>query len=429
MVKDTTLYDRLGISPPSNQDEIKKAYRKNAIKHHPDKNPNNKEAAETKFKEINEAYAILSDENKKNTYDRFGLEAANDGGGGFDHSDIFEQFFGGGMSGGMGGMGGMGSMPEGMPFESLFGGNRRDKRRQENLDIMVEYSISLESIYLGKKADVSYSVNIKCNNCDGTGAKNKKKMTCQACDGKGMVTMTQRLGPGIMTQQTRPCQKCNGTGESVDPNNVCQNCNSQGLTNKKTSVNINIPPGFKDGNKIKINNKGHYSKHSSSKGALILIIKELKDDNFQRDNNNIMMEIDLRLYQSLFGFYKTIKYFGNEELLIMESGITEPNTIKVIKNKGLPVLETDRRGDLIIKFNVSFPRHLNIDEKAQNIVKKILSQTEDDKKEEQLEKQLVDNLDKYKMMVLNDYNPHTRDRYVNSDSDEEEMHQPGCAQS
>jgi DnaJ homolog subfamily A member 2 len=342
MVKDTTLYDNLGVSHDATEADIKKAYRKLSVKHHPDKNPNNKEEATLKFQQISEAYSILSDPEKREQYNQHGMEFLKNqsGGPGFDPSDIFSQFFGGGGS------------PFGgdSPFGFNFGGQQR-QRKQE--DIAVKINVTLEQIYNEETIDINYPQKNYCQDCDGTGSTDKQKSKCSDCNGNGQTVKVMQMGPMIQ-QVVQECHKCNGTGESISPDKKCKPCNGKSFTLKSKSIKLPLRNGLDTDNKIQLEKKGHIFK--DSKTDLIVVINLTPHKLFQREGSTLITEVNLELYQSLLGFDKLVKHLDNSMLHVSSSSKIEDGEIKVIKGKGMYDLRNKSTGDLYIKFNVIYPK-------------------------------------------------------------------------
>merc|ERR1711871_459522 len=206
MVKDTKLYKTLGINQDASESEIKKAYRKLAIKFHPDKNKDNQEEAAEKFKDISEAYQILSDPEKRKLYDQLGMDGVNGSGMQFNPNDLFEHLFGG-----MGGMGGF-------PFGDMFNQGNMRKREKVAEPVMIKKKVTLEEIYLGKEINVNYTQTSHCKACQGTGSKSGKSSQCQTCQGSGVRNVVQQIGPGMIQQFQKTCDVCNGSGINIEPN-------------------------------------------------------------------------------------------------------------------------------------------------------------------------------------------------------------------
>ena len=355
MVRDTKLYDTLGINPNASKNEIKKAYRKLSVKWHPDKNPNNKEEATSKFQEISEAYSILSDNDKRKQYDNFGMDFVKNqegGGPGFNPEDIFSQFFGGGNS----------------PFGFSFSSNTRQQKPKE--DIKIQVKVTLEQIYNEQSIEINYPQKVYCKESDGTGTKSKTKPVCPDCDGKGKKVQVVRMGPMIQ-QMVQDCRKCSGTGKYVPDNDRCPNCKGNGYTLKTKSVKLPLRNGLDNGNKIQLEGKGHQFKDHRT--DLIIIIDVEENKTFIRNGSNLITVVELELYQSLFGFDKVIKHLDGSLLHISSSSKIEQGDSRVIKGKGMPDLRTRTIGDLIVNFKVKYPNveSFNVEEKEK--LKTILS--------------------------------------------------------
>jgi len=227
MVKETEYYERLGVTPETGVDDIKRAYKKMAMKFHPDKNPNNPEAAE-KFKEISEAYEVLADENKRQMYDKYGKEGMQGGGmGGVDPFDIFSSFFGGG------------------------GGHGRSRGPQRTKDMVTPLTVKLEDLYNGKTKKMKITRNIICKTCSGSGSKDGKPPSkCKECDGNGIKVMLRQLGPGMFQQVRTQCPECDGKGEVVAEGKRCTDCNGKKTIKETKILNVEIDKGVKEGKKL-----------------------------------------------------------------------------------------------------------------------------------------------------------------------------------
>ncbi len=371
MVRDTKLYDRLSISPTASENEIKKAYRKLSIKWHPDKNRDNKEEATRRFQEISEAYSILSDSEKRQQYDQIGMDILNNqsGGHGFDPSDIFSQFFGGNSPFG-----------DNSPFGFSFGGQQRQKKKE---DVTITTRVTLKQIYCEENIEIKYPQKNYCRDCDGTGSTTKRKETCDACGGKGRTVQVVRMGPMIQ-QMVRDCDRCKGSGQFISPKNRCQKCNSNGYTVKAKKINFSLRNGLDNGHKIQMEKKGHIFKNEKTD---LLIVIEVSDNNrFRRDGPNLHTEMEIDLYQSLFGFDKILKHLDNELLHVSSSSKIEHNSIMKINGKGMADLRTRGKGDLYIKFKVKYPKIDNLSIEEIETVKRILSK--DNKVELEMEEDI-----------------------------------------
>ena len=360
MVRDTKLYDELGVSPNASETELKKAYRKLSVKWHPDKNPNNKEEATKKFQEISEAYSILSDPEKRSTYDQVGMDFVKNqsGGPGMDPSDIFSQFFGGNSP-----FGG------GSPFGFSFGGRGGPQQKKQE-DISVKVNVTLEQIYNEEFIDINYPQKIYCKDSNGTGTKSKKEPICPDCNGQGKKIQVVRMGPMIQ-QMVQDCQKCRGTGRFVSKDDECPSCSGKGFNVKTKSIRIPLRNGLERGNKIQLEKKGHQLK--DGKTDLIIVIDELPHKTFKRDGSNLITEVTLELYQSLFGFDKIIKHLDGSNLHISSLSKIEDGDIKRIVNKGMMNLRTKTPGDLFIIFKVKYPNIDNYSLEEINNMRSLLS--------------------------------------------------------
>ena len=337
-------YDILGVSKQSSQDEIKKAYRKVALKFHPDRNPDN-QAAEDKFKEAAEAYDVLGSEEKRNKYDQFGHSAfgagAGGGGGagfGGNMNDIFDMFgdiFGGGQSsGGFGGFGG--------------GGGRARQVKGSNLRIKVK--LTLEEIAEGVEKKIKIR---RAKVADGVTFK-----TCSTCNGAGQVQQVTNTILGQM-RTAATCNSCNGAGKSVDqkPNGV----GNDGLERKEEVVSVKIPAGVQDGMQLRVGGKGNDAL-GGVPGDLIVLIEEIEHDNLTRDGENLHYELNLSFPEATLGTSVEIPTVNGTVKITIDNG-TQPGKILRLKNKGLPSIQGYGRGDQLIHINVWVPKTLSSEEK------------------------------------------------------------------
>lgn len=360
MVRDTILYDQLNVSPSATENEIKKAYRKLSMKWHPDKNLENKDEAKEKFQKISEAYSILSNEEKRKMYDQVGIDILKNGAEGpsIDPSQIFEQFFGGFGGGGFGG-GGFG----GFPFSNMRG---RENRKEEE-DCVIEHYVKLEDIYNEKTTEVNYKQKSFCKDCDGTGCKNKKKSICKSCNGKGKKVEVRQMGPMIQ-QFVSNCNVCNGTGEIIEPNNICKTCNGKGYNIKNKSLNIPLNKNLEEGNQIRLVGKGHYFK--SRKTNLIIVIKEREHPIFKRIDNDLHLQLEVPLYQDLFGITKVINHLDNRKLLIKNKDMLKGEGILLIPNEGMN--SQKGKGNMFIHLKTQYPNLNKLEDNERDVLRKIL---------------------------------------------------------
>ena len=341
-------YEVLGVSKDADDASIKKAYRALAKKYHPDMNPDNKEA-EAKFKEVNEAYDVLSDSDKRAKYDQYGHAA-------FDPASA-----GGGYGGGFGGFGDFGDI--GDIFGSFFGGgfgggsSRRANAPTRGEDVSARVNISFEEAVFGVKRDVSFAKIQKCPDCSGSGAKKgTQPETCKACGGTGQKRITQRLG-GMAFQSTTTCNECRGSGKTVkDP---CQNCRGTGYIKVNKKLSVSIPAGIDDGERIALRAQGCDGRNGGPAGDLIITVNVKPHAIFERDGYNLYCEVPITVAEATLGAEIDVPTLeGNQKFTIPEG--TQPNTRFTLRQKGVPyVNNSGRRGDIIFTVNIEIPKGLN----------------------------------------------------------------------
>ncbi len=344
-------YEILGVTKGASPDEIKKAYRKIALKYHPDRNPDNKEAEE-KFKEAAEAYEVLSDDDKKARYDRYGHAGINQGaGGGFTNmEDIFEQF--GDIFGG-----------SGSPFESFFGGgNRRSgSSGQRGSNLRIKVSLTLEEIAKGVTKKIKVKKQKACTTCNGSGAKDSSSIkTCGTCGGGGYVRQVRSTFMGQM-QTTTACPTCSGAGKTVTAK--CGSCRGEGREYAEELVDIEIPAGVAEGMQLSMRGKGNAGKSGGSAGDLLIVIEEKEDDRFIRDGNNIIYDLFMNFADAALGTSVEVPTLSGTVKIKVPAG-TQAGKIFRLKNKGLPEVQAYRTGDQLININIWTPKELNSEERA-----------------------------------------------------------------
>ncbi len=340
------FYEALGVTKDASSDQIKAAYRKLAVKHHPDKNKGDK-TSEDKFKEASEAYHVLSNSERKQNYDNFGHAAFENGGGGrggfgnFDFSssfsDIFEDFFGD-----FGGTGG------------------RRGRKNSNLrgsDLRYDLSISLEEAYTGKKQDINFSTSEKCNTCKGSGSKPGHEVgACSMCGGNGQVRSNQ----GFFTVQ-QTCPQCSGNGEEIT--NPCRDCNGQGKKQTSKRLSVTIPKGVNDGTRIRLAGKGEAGSRGAGSGDLYLFINVYSHDLFKRSDENLFFECPISIADAALGTAIEIPTIdGGKAKIKIPSGTQSGKQFR-LKDKGMPYLRGSGNGDLYVKVNTEVPVSLNKEQK------------------------------------------------------------------
>ena len=353
-------YEVLGVDKSASADEIKKAYRKLAIKYHPDKNPGDKEAEE-KFKEAAEAYSVLSDADKKARYDQFGhagVEGAGpDFSGGFGNlNDILNDLFGGAFGGGFGGFGG---------FGGGFGGGNAGQRQQRvyrGRDIRVRVKLTLEEIAKGVEKEISIEKSVPCQECGGKGAKSSSDIkTCSACNGTGQV---QRVTNSIFGQTVTysTCQQCGGEGKVIT--NPCRTCGGSGLVRKRETIKVKIPAVVEAGMQLTIHGEGHAAKNNGVNGDLLVVIEEQEHPNLRREGNNLYYTKVISLPDAILGGETEIPCLDGPYKVKIDAG-TQSGTVVRLRGKGLPTVNGyGGTGDLYVKFAVWIPKKLDKDEKS-----------------------------------------------------------------
>ena len=353
-------YDILGVSKNSPADEIKKAYRKLAIKYHPDKNPDDK-ASEDKFKEAAEAYEVLSNPEKKQRYDQFGHAGAQGGfgggygGGGMNMEDIFSQF--GDVFGGGGGSGGS-------PFDSFFGGggqsSRGGRRAQRGTNLRIKVKLTLEEIANGVEKKIKVNKQIVCNTCDGTGAKDKSSFsTCKTCNGSGAVRRVTNTILGQM-QTTSTCPTCNGEGSTISAK--CNTCHGDGVSRGEETISINIPAGVSEGMQLSMSGKGNAAPRGGVPGDLIILVEETPHDSLKREGINIIYDLHVSFVDATLGASVEVPTIDGKARIKLEPG-TQGGKILRLKGKGIPEVNSYHKGDQLIQINIWTPKILNNEER------------------------------------------------------------------
>ena len=338
-------YEVLGINKSASADQIKSAYRKLAVKYHPDKNPDDK-AAEEKFKEASEAYHVLSNSERKQSYDNFGHAAFENGGrgqGGFSNfdfsehfSDIFEDFFGEG-----------------------FGGGRRRGRKANyrGSDLRYDLSITLEDAYRGKKQDIKFSTSEKCNTCSGNGSKpGYDAGSCSMCGGRGQVRSSQ----GFFTVQ-QTCPQCGGAGEEIT--HPCTSCGGQGKKQATKRLSVTIPKGVDDGTRIRLSGKGEAGSRGAGSGDLYLFINVHSHELFKRSDENLFFEFPVSIADAALGTSIEIPTIDGSKAKIKIPAGTQSGKQFRLREKGMPHMRGGSYGDLYVQINTEVPVNLNGEQK------------------------------------------------------------------
>jgi len=340
MVVDTEYYDTLGVPPNADEQTIKKAYRKLAMKYHPDKNPGNKEAEEM-FKKVSEAYACLSDSDKRAKYDRFGKKGL-EGSGGFDASEIFKHFFN------------FDDDDFGFGFDPFGrGGRRKGPRKGE--DIRIALGCTLEDLYNGNTFKRKITRNVLCKRCKGTGTKSGKPMKeCDKCHGTGIVRVGIQHGFMMMTQQVQ-CDKCHGTGNCVDNKDKCPSCGGERIESESKILEIIVQAGSKNGEAIVFKGQSH-EEPDTIPGDLIFIIQVPEHAYFTRLGNNLIINKAITLNEALTGCSIIINQLDGRKLLVQTNDVIQPKSYMRVNGEGFPIKnQIGQKGDLYIYFEVIFP--------------------------------------------------------------------------
>ena len=340
---DRDFYDILGVQKNASDDEIKKSYRKLAMKYHPDRNKDNKEA-EKKFKEATAAYEALKDPEKRAAYDQYGHDAFRQGGmgggqgfgdfaGGF--SDIFEEFFGGG-----------------------FGGSSRQRGPQRGSDLRYNMSVTLKEAFAGKKSQIRIPGYEGCDLCSATGSADKSgPSTCSTCGGQGKVRSTQ----GFFSIE-RPCPTCGGEGSSIK--NPCLKCSGTGQLKKQKTISVSIPAGVDDGTRIRISGEGEPGQRGAGNGDLYIFVQVQKDKLFEREEENIFCQIPISITTAILGGDVEVPTIEGKKARLNIPAGTQSETQFRLKSKGMSILRQARRGDMYVEVSVEIPVNLNSKQKA-----------------------------------------------------------------
>lgn len=354
MVHETKYYDLLGVKPSSTPDELKKAYRKQALKYHPDKNPNEGE----KFKAISQAYEVLSDEKKRKIYDEGGEEAIKEGGtGGGNFSspmDIFDMFFGG-------------------------GGRGRHSGPKKGKDVVHQLRVTLEELYNGTTRKLALQKNVICSKCEGYGGKKGSVQKCTPCRGQGMIIKIHQLAPGMVQQMQTICHECQGAGESMNPKDRCKNCTGKKVIRERKVLEVQVDKGMKDGQQIRFDGEGDQDPDLES-GDVLIVLDEQEHDIFRRKGMDLSTKLEINLTESLCSFKRTIKTLDERTLVIstIPGEILKHKEVRSISGEGMPQYRNPfDKGQLIIEFEVKFPENdfLTV-AKLENIEKLLPERTE-----------------------------------------------------
>jgi DnaJ-class molecular chaperone len=346
---DNKLYEVLGVARTASDDELKKKYRKLALKYHPDRNK--EPAAAERFKEISTAYDVLGDKEKRSKYDQFGLEGlksmeAGAGGMGGDPFDIFSNLFGGGM------------------------GARTTRRKVKGRDRVEYLEINLYDFYMCNTVSFNYSKDIICGDCNGSGGKYPSSVVkCEVCNGTGMIMRVVQMGPGMITQTQSPCNACNSKGTKIKPGETCESCNGKKITKITKKINVKLRPNTYNMEKVVVKGEADQSPDVDIYGNLVLILRQNKHQKYRRYKNDLLLNYNISLIDALCGSVIKITTLDNRTLVIKTQEIIHPESIYKIDNEGMRNTP-DTRGKLYVKFRVVFPDRIS--NERQVYLKKIL---------------------------------------------------------
>ena len=357
-------YEVLGLKKGASDDEIKKAFRKMAMKYHPDRNPGDKNAEE-QFKQINEAYSVLSDPDKKSKYDRFGHAGVDPNAG----------FGGDGGFGGFGGFGGAGGFEDIFDmFGGMFGGGGSRKRRRngpvKGNDLQKAMTITFEEAAFGTKKEIQINKYVECETCKGTGAQpGTSKTTCSKCGGTGEVRTTQKTPFGTF-QSASPCPDCGGTGQINE--HPCGDCGGTGKVRKTVTISVDIPAGVDNDSVISIKGQGEPGSNGGPNGDLYVVLTVKPHKLFERRGQDLWLEIPITFDQAALGDDITVPTLEGKVSYKVPAG-TQPNTVFRLKNKGIKSIRSSRKGDLYVRVILEVPTKLNGKQKKaiQNMAKEV----------------------------------------------------------
>lgn len=332
----TRYYEILGVPKNASQDDMKKAYRKAAIKNHPDKGGDPE-----KFKELAQAYEVLSDPEKREIYDQYGEDALKEGmggGGGHDPFDIFQSFFGGNPFGG----------------GSSRGGSRRQRRGE---DVVHPLKVSLEDLYNGTSKKLSLSRNVLCSKCKGKGSKSGASMKCSGCQGSGMKVSIRHLGPSMIQQMQHVCSDCRGTGETINEKDRCPQCKGEKVLPEKKMLEVTVEKGMQNGQRITFQGEADEAPDTVT-GDIVFVVQQKEHPKFKRKGDDLFVEHTLSLTEALCGFQFILTHLDGRQLLIKSSPgeVVKPGQFKAINDEGMPAYQRPfMKGNLYIHFSVDFP--------------------------------------------------------------------------
>ncbi|VEL16975.1 unnamed protein product [Protopolystoma xenopodis] len=348
MVRETKFYDLLGVSPDASDQELKKAYRKLALKYHPDKNPD----AGDRFKEISRAFEVLSDPKKRRIYDEGGEESLKEGGGGesgfHNPMDIFEMFFGGGMG--------------------------RSRGPQKGRDSVTQLQVSLSEMYNGSVRKLAVTKRVICPKCDGKGGKPGAIQQCRDCRGTGVQSRVRQLGPGFIQEVQSTCSACRGERVVIDEKNKCKSCDGKKVISSKKQLEVHIDKGMTDGQNIRFAGEGD-QEPGIEPGDIVITLDEQPHESFVRRDMDLILELKISLSESLCGLERTIKTLDNRVLVIrtMPGDVIHTPSFRCLEDEGMPRYKNPfEKGRLVIQFTVQFPPNDFLSQTKLSILRELL---------------------------------------------------------
>eukprot|EP00698_Gefionella_okellyi_P012241 TRINITY_DN3288_c0_g1_i1.p1 TRINITY_DN3288_c0_g1~~TRINITY_DN3288_c0_g1_i1.p1 ORF type:complete len:409 (+),score=101.00 TRINITY_DN3288_c0_g1_i1:69-1295(+) len=330
-VKETTYYDRLGVDPSADTETIKKAYRKMALKLHPDRNPGD-ESAHQKFQEVQLAYEVLQDDEKRQMYDQYGEEGLKQEHGGFGGGDIFD------ILRGMGG-----------------GGRQRERKGE---DVVHPLGVKLEDLYNGKTAKLQLTKKVVCATCNGKGAKEGGKVQkCTGCKGQGVRVVLRQLAPGLVQQMQSVCPDCHGEGNQISESDKCTKCKGEKVISETKVLEVGVDKGMSHGTKITFRGEAD-QQPGLPPGDVIIVLQQHEHDTFKRDGADLHIEKKVNLVEALCGYQFVLTHLDGRKVLIKSpvGDVLKPGAVKCVYNEGMPIHKRPfDKGRLFIHFEIEFP--------------------------------------------------------------------------
>lgn len=349
----SSYYDVLGVSKSSSNDDIKKAYKKMCLKWHPDKNPDKVEEAKVEFQKIQEAYEVLSNEEKRTIYDKHGKAGLEQQGHSMDANDFFSNLFGGGN-----------------PFMQFNVHQNRNEKAPKGPNKTIQVELTLEEVMNGTSKKINIKNQVKCPTCNASGSKSGTPDTCNMCKGSGMRVQIRQLGPGMIQQMSTTCNICSGSGKMVNEADKCGSCKGSKFGSRQGTLEIDIDKGMRGGEHICIQNMGDAIENAHEAGDLILELVEKKREDQYREDDDLIVKKHILLSEALCGISFLYNHPNGETILIEQSKVIKPNTRHRISGLGFFNKNSKLTGDLIFEFTIAFPE--NLQDERKELIKKLL---------------------------------------------------------